>query len=72
MPPVKLIGILLRYNVLAFLFTTNHVWICKKNIKMTEDAKKLFPRRVTTSLKLLSPLPKQKKYAKLFICKMAV
>ena len=37
--------------------------------KMTEDAKKLFPRRVTTSLKLLStpaPPPKKKKYAKLF------
>ena len=28
---------------------------------MTEDAKKLFPRRVTTSLKLLSPPPPQKK-----------
>ena len=29
---------------------------------MTEDAKKLFPRRVTTSLKLPSlPLPPQKK-----------
>ena len=34
---------------------------------MTEDAKKLFPRRVTASLKLLSPPPPpQKKYAKLF------
>ena len=34
---------------------------------MTEDAKNLFPRRVTTSLKLLlPPPPKKKKNAKLF------
>ena len=33
---------------------------------MTEDAKKLFPRRVTTSLKLLSPPPKKKKMCKTF------
>ena len=31
---------------------------------MTEDAKKLFPRRVTTSMKLLSPI--QKKICKTF------
>ena len=33
---------------------------------MTEDAKKLFPRHVTTSLKLLSPPPPQKKICKTF------
>ena len=38
----------------------------QKEKKMTEDAKKLFPRRVTTSLKMLSPPPPTKKDAKLF------
>ena len=66
-------GILLWYDVLAFLFTTNHVWIRKNKNKITEDAKKLFPRRVTTSLKLPSPPPPQKKnYAKLFYLQIAI
>ena len=37
-----------------------------------EDAKKLFPRRVTTSLKLLSPPPQKKTMQNFFICKMAI
>ena len=36
----------------------------QKEKRMTEDAKKLFPRRVTTALKLLPP--PQKKLCKLF------
>ena len=44
----------------------------QKEKRMTEDAKKLFPRRVTTALKLLPPPPQKKTMQNLFICKMAI
>ena len=58
-------GILLGYNVLTFLFTTNHVWICKKEKKNDGRRQKTFHPCNHVLETAIAP-PQKKNYAQLF------